>query len=151
MLGRLWMRAERLSSEHGKSVWTENRPHRQSDITRMYAGNGSRLNCIGSVAVQVSYFGIYIDLKIYVMQDVSPNYTVRHSYHYNFELKISLCFTNQNQFKMVSRDSLGCNLSNNDQISTISGPNLLLPSILSKGSEIAYAHVTFFDHSAIHF
>ena len=47
-----------------------------NDITKMYAANGTRLNCIGSVTAQVSYFGIHTDLKIFIMQDVSPNYII---------------------------------------------------------------------------
>ena len=47
-----------------------------TDIVNMYAANGNRLNCLGSVTVQVSYFGIYTDLKAYLMNDVSPNYVI---------------------------------------------------------------------------
>ena len=47
-----------------------------NDVTKMYAANGTRLNCIGSVTAQVSYFGIHTDLKIFIMQDVSPNYII---------------------------------------------------------------------------
>ena len=71
----------------------------RSDITTMYAANGSRLNCIGSVAVQVSYFGIYTDLKLYIMNDVSPNYVildrkvcqVLNIFHPNFPMPLQMC------------------------------------------------------------
>ena len=78
-------------------------------------------------------------------------YTVRHSYHYNFELAIHPSFTNQNETKLGFRDTLGCNLSNDAQLSNFACPILLIKSTLWQRSEIAYAHVTFFAHSAIHF
>ena len=76
---------------------------------------------------------------------------MRHSYHYNIESSISASFTYQNETKIVSIGTLGCKLSNKVQISDIASPISSVTSIMWQRSEFAYAHVTFFDHSATHF
>ena len=76
---------------------------------------------------------------------------VRHSYHYNFQLPIYTIFVHQDQTKMVSRDYLGCKPSANTQKPNTFDPLLIMQSILLQRSKMAYAHVTFFDHSVLYF
>ena len=70
-----------------------------NDKTLMYAANGHQLQCNGSVSVQISYFGFYTDLKVYVMPEVSENYLImdRHVCQYlgilpqEFPLPLRMC------------------------------------------------------------
>ena len=70
-----------------------------NDKTLMYAANGHQLQCDGSASVQISYFGFYTDLKIYIMSEVSENYIImdRHVCQYlgiipyEFPLPLRMC------------------------------------------------------------
>ena len=48
----------------------------QRDNVSMYAANGQRLNCLGSVKIQISFFGIHTSFKAYVMSDICRDYIV---------------------------------------------------------------------------
>ena len=78
----------------------------RAETTNMYAANGQRLNCVGSVDAQISYFGIHCDFRVYLMEDVSKDYIVldHHVCKYlqiipmQFPLPIRLCnLQNMNQ------------------------------------------------------
>ena len=97
-------------------------------------------------------FGLYLrfdDFKanLYLQAQVSKDYTVRHLYHYNFELSIIASNVLQNQTNLVSRGTLGCKLSTNAQIFNISATIILTASLMFQRSE----NVTFFDLPPIHF
>ena len=70
-----------------------------TDKTIMYAANGHQLQCDGSASVQISYFGFYTDLKVYVMPEVSEHYIIidRHVCQYlgilpyEFPLPLRMC------------------------------------------------------------
>ena len=70
-----------------------------ADKTIMYAANGHQLQCEGSASVQISYFGLFTDLKIYIMSEVSENYIIidRHVCQYlgilpyEFPLPLRMC------------------------------------------------------------
>ena len=70
-----------------------------ADETIMYAANGHQLQCQGSAKVQISYFGLYTDLKVYIMPEVSEHYIImdRHVCQYlgilpyEFPLPLRMC------------------------------------------------------------
>ena len=78
----------------------------RAETTNMYAANGQRLRCVGSVDAQISYFGIHCDFRVYLMEDVSKDYIVldHHVCKYlqivpmQFPLPLRLCnLNNMNQ------------------------------------------------------